>query len=121
MILTSILSARLLHYHDQSDWQYHIWPRFALCIASNAFHHLTMRLTEFTDAISEDWGGKPFIDMINGWKYALNQHPEVKHCSSYILPFTLNCVFSQIDQERAVAAGASWGGYAIKCARRRLS
>jgi len=49
---------------------------------------------EFTDAISEDWGGKPFVDMINGWKYALNQHPE-------------------IDPERAVAAGASWGGYAI--------
>jgi dipeptidyl aminopeptidase/acylaminoacyl peptidase len=49
---------------------------------------------EFTDGITEDWGGKPFIDLINGWKYALDQHPE-------------------IDPERAVAAGASWGGYAI--------
>lgn len=36
------------------------------------------RPTEFTDGISGDWGGKPFTDMINGWKYVLNQHPEVK-------------------------------------------
>ncbi|KDQ62499.1 hypothetical protein JAAARDRAFT_30397 [Jaapia argillacea MUCL 33604] len=49
---------------------------------------------EFTDAIAEDWGGKPFIDMQKGWKYVLDTYPE-------------------IDTERAVAAGASWGGYAI--------
>ncbi|TFK24997.1 hypothetical protein FA15DRAFT_739131 [Coprinopsis marcescibilis] len=49
---------------------------------------------EFTDAIAEDWGGKPFLDMINGWKHALQKYPE-------------------IDADRAVAAGASWGGYAI--------
>ncbi|KAG6814233.1 hypothetical protein H0H92_015348 [Tricholoma furcatifolium] len=49
---------------------------------------------EFTDAIAEDWGGKPFVDMQKGWKHALEAYPE-------------------IDAERAVAAGASWGGYAI--------
>ncbi|KAJ2931965.1 hypothetical protein H1R20_g5113, partial [Candolleomyces eurysporus] len=49
---------------------------------------------EFTDAIAEDWGGKPFVDMANGWKYILEKYPE-------------------IDPERGVAAGASWGGYAI--------
>ncbi|GLB38400.1 putative prolyl oligopeptidase family protein [Lyophyllum shimeji] len=49
---------------------------------------------EFTDAIAEDWGGKPFVDMQKGWKYALNAYPE-------------------IDPDRAAAAGASWGGYAI--------
>lgn len=49
---------------------------------------------EFTDAIAEDWGGKPFVDLQEGWKYALNAYPE-------------------IDPDRAVAAGASWGGYAI--------
>jgi len=49
---------------------------------------------EFTDAIAEDWGGKPFTDMIHGWKHALHRYPE-------------------IDPDRAVAAGASWGGYAI--------
>ncbi|KAF9267335.1 hypothetical protein L218DRAFT_1074102 [Marasmius fiardii PR-910] len=49
---------------------------------------------DFTDAITGDWGGKPFVDLIAGWKYILEQHPE-------------------IDADRAVAAGASWGGYAI--------
>ncbi|KIM30118.1 hypothetical protein M408DRAFT_67081 [Serendipita vermifera MAFF 305830] len=48
----------------------------------------------FTDAITEDWGGRPFEDLIAGWKYVLERFPE-------------------IDPERAVAAGASWGGYAI--------
>ncbi|KIY45662.1 alpha/beta-hydrolase [Fistulina hepatica ATCC 64428] len=49
---------------------------------------------ELTDAITEDWGGKPFVDIQKGWKYALSKYPE-------------------IDVDRAVAAGASWGGYAI--------
>ncbi|QRV92327.1 Prolyl oligopeptidase family [Ceratobasidium sp. AG-Ba] len=49
---------------------------------------------EFTDAIAGDWGGKPFEDLRKGWKYVLDNYKEV-------------------DSERAVAAGASWGGYAI--------
>ncbi|KAG7442969.1 alpha/beta-hydrolase [Guyanagaster necrorhizus] len=49
---------------------------------------------EFTDGITEDWGGKPFVDLQKGWKYVLNTYPE-------------------IDPDRAVAAGASWGGYAV--------
>ncbi|KAI5123133.1 hypothetical protein M0805_000836 [Coniferiporia weirii] len=49
---------------------------------------------EFTDAITEDWGGKPFEDLRLGWKYIQEKYPE-------------------IDADRAVAAGASWGGYAI--------
>jgi len=49
---------------------------------------------DFTDAITKDWGGKPFVDLQKGWKYALDKYPE-------------------IDPDRAVAAGASWGGYAI--------
>ncbi|KAE9393265.1 alpha/beta-hydrolase [Gymnopus androsaceus JB14] len=48
----------------------------------------------FTDAISGDWGGKPFVDLQKGWKHVLDTYPE-------------------IDTDRAVAAGASWGGYAI--------
>ncbi|TFK82680.1 alpha/beta-hydrolase [Polyporus arcularius HHB13444] len=49
---------------------------------------------DFTDAIKEDWGGKPFVDLQKGWKYVLDNFPEV-------------------DPDRAVAAGASYGGYAI--------
>ncbi|ETW81653.1 serine peptidase S9 [Heterobasidion irregulare TC 32-1] len=48
----------------------------------------------FTDAIAGDWGGKPFVDLQQGFKYVLQQYPE-------------------IDPDRAAAAGASWGGYAI--------
>ncbi|KAJ6605658.1 Alpha/Beta hydrolase protein [Mycena sp. CBHHK59/15] len=48
----------------------------------------------FTEGITGDWGGKPFVDMRAGWKYVLDTYP-------------------QIDPDRAVAAGASWGGYAI--------
>jgi hypothetical protein len=31
---------------------------------------------ELTDAIAEDWGGKPFVDLQKGWKYALAKYPE---------------------------------------------
>lgn len=48
---------------------------------------------DFTDGITKDWGGKPFVDLLHGWKYALKHYP--------------------IDEHRAVAAGASWGGFAI--------
>jgi dipeptidyl aminopeptidase/acylaminoacyl peptidase len=60
-----------------------------ICIGSTTFGQ------EFTDAIAEDWGGKPFADLQAGWKHVLQEYPE-------------------IDPERTVAAGASWGGYAIK-------
>ncbi|TRM60533.1 Alpha/Beta hydrolase protein [Schizophyllum amplum] len=49
---------------------------------------------DFTDAIKMDWGGKPFVDLKKGWDYILGEYPEV-------------------DADRAVAAGASWGGFAI--------
>ncbi|KAG8908424.1 hypothetical protein FRB99_006629 [Tulasnella sp. 403] len=48
---------------------------------------------DFTDAIAREWGGKPFIDLKRGWEYALKHYP--------------------IDKDRAVGAGASYGGYAI--------
>ncbi|KAJ6559070.1 Alpha/Beta hydrolase protein [Mycena vulgaris] len=49
---------------------------------------------EFAEGVIEDWGGKPFVDMIAGYKYVLESYP-------------------QIDPDRAVAAGASYGGYSI--------
>ncbi|KAI0822032.1 alpha/beta-hydrolase [Trametes gibbosa] len=49
---------------------------------------------ELTNAIKEDWGGKPFVDLQKGWKYVIENVPEA-------------------DFDRAVAAGASYGGYAI--------
>ena len=46
--------------------------------------------SEFTDAIAQDWGGAPFVDMQNGWKYALEHFPEVIACSSPLVT-TLTC------------------------------
>ncbi|KAG2147486.1 Alpha/Beta hydrolase protein [Suillus bovinus] len=49
---------------------------------------------KFTDGINQNWGGRPTQDLLMGWKYILQEYPE-------------------IDQNRTVAAGASYGGYAI--------
>jgi len=48
---------------------------------------------DFVDAITEDWGGTPFVDLKKGWEYALKHYP--------------------IDKQRTVAAGESWGGFAV--------
>jgi dipeptidyl aminopeptidase/acylaminoacyl peptidase len=46
----------------------------------------------FTDSISGDWGGKPLVDLQDGWKYALQK-------------------YDFLDGDRACALGASYGGY----------
>ncbi|KIJ28524.1 hypothetical protein M422DRAFT_54593 [Sphaerobolus stellatus SS14] len=51
-------------------------------------------LIEFTARIAEDWGGRPFVDLQAMWKNALK-------------------LYSQIEAANAVAAGASWGGFAM--------
>lgn len=49
---------------------------------------------KFTDEISGDWGGKPYVDLMNSYDYAVNN-------------------FSFIDKENTFASGASYGGYMI--------
>ncbi len=49
---------------------------------------------ELTNAISGDWGGNPYKDIMNATDYALNN-------------------FSFIDKKNTFAAGASYGGYMI--------
>jgi len=46
----------------------------------------------FTDAITENWGGSPYEDLVKGFKY-------IKENLDYV------------DTDRAVALGASYGGY----------
>jgi len=46
----------------------------------------------FTDAINDNWGGLPYEDLVNGFKY-------IKEELSYV------------DTSRSVALGASYGGY----------
>jgi dipeptidyl aminopeptidase/acylaminoacyl peptidase len=47
---------------------------------------------KFTDEITNDWGGKAYVDVMNGVDYALKKYP-------------------YIDGARMAAAGASYGGY----------
>ena len=36
------------------------------------------RFSDLTDAIKEDWGGKPFVDLRKGWQYILDNYPQVR-------------------------------------------
>jgi dipeptidyl aminopeptidase/acylaminoacyl peptidase len=47
---------------------------------------------KFTDEITNDWGGKAYVDVMNGVDYALKK-------------------YSSIDGTRMAAAGGSYGGY----------
>ena len=47
---------------------------------------------EFTDGIRHNWGGRPYQDLVNGFEY-------------------IKANMSFVDTSRAVAAGASYGGY----------
>lgn len=58
------------------------------------FHGSTGYGQAFTDAISQDWGGKPLEDLRKGWAAALER-------------------YDFLDGERACALGASYGGYMV--------
>jgi dipeptidyl aminopeptidase/acylaminoacyl peptidase len=58
------------------------------------FHGSTGYGQAFTDAISNDWGGKPLEDLQKGLKAALEKYPF-------------------IDKNKLCALGASYGGYMI--------
>jgi dipeptidyl aminopeptidase/acylaminoacyl peptidase len=58
------------------------------------FHGSTGYGQAFVDAIRGDWGGAPFEDLMKGLDYALEKNP-------------------WLDGSRAVALGASYGGYMI--------
>jgi dipeptidyl aminopeptidase/acylaminoacyl peptidase len=56
------------------------------------FHGSTGYGQKFTDSISGDWGGKPYVDLMKGLDYVEKTYP---------------C----IDRNRGAALGASYGGY----------
>ena len=56
------------------------------------FHGSTGYGQKFTDSISGDWGGKPYVDLMKGLDY-------------------LEKTFLFIDKNREAALGASYGGY----------
>src|SRR5438093_1342151 len=56
------------------------------------FHGSTGYGQKFTDSISGDWGGKPYVDLMKGLDYVEKTYPF-------------------IDENREAALGASYGGY----------
>jgi dipeptidyl aminopeptidase/acylaminoacyl peptidase len=58
------------------------------------FHGSTGYGQAFTDAIRDDWGGKPFVDLQKGFEAALQKYPF-------------------LDGDRACALGASYGGFMV--------
>jgi len=80
----------------------------------------TVRFLDLTDAIAKDWGGKPFVDLRKGWQYILDNYPQVEN-PPFSQPHSVLTRVLQIDKDRAVAAGASYGGYAIKCVLTSIS
>jgi dipeptidyl aminopeptidase/acylaminoacyl peptidase len=56
------------------------------------FHGSTGYGQKFTDSISGDWGGKPYVDLMKGLDYVEKTYPF-------------------IDKDREAALGASYGGY----------
>lgn len=61
-------------------------------VVSVDFHGSTGFGQGFTDAIRQDWGGKPLEDLQKGWAFALSKD-------------------QQLDGNRACALGGSYGGY----------
>ena len=79
------------------DWTYR-WNAQLFAATGNYvvvminFHGSTGYGQKFTDSISGDWGGKPFVDLMKGLDYVEKTYPF-------------------IDKNREAALGASYGGY----------
>jgi dipeptidyl aminopeptidase/acylaminoacyl peptidase len=80
-----------------NDWTYR-WNAELFAASGNYvvvminFHGSTGYGQKFTDSISGDWGGKPFVDLMKGLAHVEKTYPF-------------------IDKNREAALGASYGGY----------
>jgi dipeptidyl aminopeptidase/acylaminoacyl peptidase len=80
-----------------NEWTYR-WNAELFAAAGNYvvvminFHGSTGYGQKFTDSISGDWGGKPYVDLMKGLDYVEKTYPF-------------------IDKNREAALGASYGGY----------
>jgi dipeptidyl aminopeptidase/acylaminoacyl peptidase len=80
-----------------NDWTYR-WNAELFAASGNYvvvminFHGSTGYGQKFTDSISGDWGGKPYVDLMKGLDYVEKTYPF-------------------LDKNREAALGASYGGY----------
>jgi dipeptidyl aminopeptidase/acylaminoacyl peptidase len=75
-------------------WNHSLFASPGYVVAAINFHGSTGYGQTFTDSISKNWGGAPFIDLVKGQQYVVETFPF-------------------IDRENIVAAGASYGGFMI--------
>jgi dipeptidyl aminopeptidase/acylaminoacyl peptidase len=80
------------HFHYRWNPQAYTGAGYAAVMVD--FHGSTGYGQAFTDAISNDWGGKPFVDLQMGLAAAIDR-------------------YQWLDGDRVAALGASYGGYMI--------
>jgi dipeptidyl aminopeptidase/acylaminoacyl peptidase len=73
-------------------WNPEIYAGAGYAVVTVDFHGSTGYGQAFTDAINQDWGGKPFVDLQKGLAAAIERYP-------------------WMDGDRAAALGASYGGF----------
>ena len=73
-------------------WNAELFAANGYVVVMINFHGSTGYGQRFTDSISGDWGGKPYIDLMKGLDY-------------------VEKTFPSIDKNREAALGASYGGY----------
>jgi dipeptidyl aminopeptidase/acylaminoacyl peptidase len=83
-------------FHNQWHyrWNAQTYAGMGFAVVMIDFHGSTGYGQAFTDSISEDWGGKPLVDLQKGWAAALEK-------------------YDFLDGERACALGGSYGGYMV--------
>jgi dipeptidyl aminopeptidase/acylaminoacyl peptidase len=73
-------------------WNAELFAASGYVVVMINFHGSTGYGQKFTDSISGDWGGKPYVDLMRGLDYVEKTYPF-------------------IDKNREAALGASYGGY----------
>jgi dipeptidyl aminopeptidase/acylaminoacyl peptidase len=73
-------------------WNAQLFAAGGYVVVMINFHGSTGYGQKFTDSISGDWGGKPYVDLMKGLDYVEKTYPF-------------------IDKNREAAMGASYGGY----------
>ena len=75
-------------------WNHSLFASPGYVVAAINFHGSPGYGQAFTDSISGDWGGAPFVDLVKGQQYLVENYPF-------------------IDKDKIVAAGASYGGFML--------
>lgn len=75
-------------------WSYQMFANKGYVVYAINFHGSDSYGQKFKDAVSKDWGGAPYQDLVLGTEYVVKN-------------------YSYIDKDKLVAAGASYGGFMI--------